>query len=117
MYTEYCIVYTALCIVWVQRNELKGSEYFIFLSNIFAASSLLGTLGSKPVHFQIIHYAGVVGYNVEGWLDKNKDPLNENVVEVCETCKSLGCFINIGSVSFKLPDFQTLNSFKISIRI
>jgi myosin heavy chain 6/7 len=36
----------------------------------------------KEAHFAVIHYAGTVSYNVTAWLEKNKDPLNDTVVDV-----------------------------------
>ena len=36
----------------------------------------------KNAHFAIIHYAGIVSYNVTAWLEKNKDPVNDTVVDV-----------------------------------
>merc|ERR1711997_185830 len=33
-------------------------------------------------HFAVIHYAAVVSYNLTGWLFKNKDPLNDTVIEL-----------------------------------
>ncbi|XP_055702074.1 myosin heavy chain, muscle isoform X31 [Phlebotomus papatasi] len=37
--------------------------------------------GCQAAHFAIGHYAGVVPYNITGWLEKNKDPLNDTVVD------------------------------------
>merc|ERR1711976_523310 len=34
------------------------------------------------VHFAVVHYAATVSYNLTGWLFKNKDPLNDTVVEM-----------------------------------
>merc|ERR1711994_604004 len=33
-------------------------------------------------HFAVIHYAATVSYNLTGWLEKNKDPLNDTIVEM-----------------------------------
>jgi len=37
--------------------------------------------GQEESHFAIVHYAGTVSYNLTGWLEKNKDPLNDTVVD------------------------------------
>nr|XP_027217744.1 myosin heavy chain, muscle-like [Penaeus vannamei] len=37
--------------------------------------------GQSEGHFAIVHYAGTVTYNLSGWLEKNKDPLNDTVVD------------------------------------
>jgi len=37
--------------------------------------------GQVESHFAIVHYAGTVAYNLIGWLEKNKDPLNDTVVD------------------------------------
>ncbi|KAM6913345.1 myosin heavy chain, fast skeletal muscle-like [Lycodopsis pacificus] len=38
--------------------------------------------GKPEAHFTLVHYAGTVDYNVTGWLEKNKDPLNESAVQL-----------------------------------
>ncbi|KAG7174231.1 Myosin-7-like, partial [Homarus americanus] len=38
--------------------------------------------GQPDSHFAIVHYAGTVSYNLSGWLEKNKDPLNDTVVDL-----------------------------------
>ncbi|XP_067329945.1 myosin-7-like isoform X1 [Channa argus] len=38
--------------------------------------------GKAEAHFSLVHYAGTVDYNINNWLVKNKDPLNETVVSL-----------------------------------
>merc|ERR1711993_138260 len=51
----------------------------------------------KNAHFGVIHYAATVSYNLTGWLDKNKDPLNDTVVELMKQGSNallVQCFID-----------------------
>ena len=38
--------------------------------------------GKGEAHFSLVHYAGTVDYSITGWLEKNKDPLNDSVVQL-----------------------------------
>ncbi|TDH09202.1 hypothetical protein EPR50_G00084250 [Perca flavescens] len=38
--------------------------------------------GKIEAHFSLVHYAGTVDYNITGWLEKNKDPLNDSVCQL-----------------------------------
>merc|ERR1711872_645780 len=49
----------------------------------------------KNAHFGISHYAGVVNYNVTGWLEKNKDPVNETVVELFKSGSSCKLLVHL----------------------
>uniref|UniRef100_A0A8K9X853 Myosin-7B n=1 Tax=Oncorhynchus mykiss TaxID=8022 RepID=A0A8K9X853_ONCMY len=39
-------------------------------------------LAKQKAHFSLVHYAGTVDYNITGWLEKNKDPLNDSVCQL-----------------------------------
>merc|ERR1711902_297638 len=43
----------------------------------------------KNAHFAISHYAGIVSYNVTNWLEKNKDPVNDTVVEIFKSTSTV----------------------------
>merc|ERR1712227_761122 len=49
----------------------------------------------KNAHFAISHYAGIVSYNVTGWLEKNKDPVNDTVVEVFKSTSSVPLLVHL----------------------
>merc|ERR1712079_804454 len=36
-------------------------------------------------HFAVVHYAATVSYNLTNWLEKNKDPLNDTIVELMKS--------------------------------
>ncbi|KAJ8254005.1 hypothetical protein COCON_G00206170 [Conger conger] len=63
-------------------NSFKNKLYDQHLGKNNAFQKPKPTKGKTEAHFCLVHYAGTVDYNVTGWLDKNKDPLNESVVQL-----------------------------------
>ena len=59
------------------EEKLKGN--WLGKSPNFVKAS---TKTDKNAHFGIVHYAGTVSYNLTSWLEKNKDPMNDTVVEI-----------------------------------
>ncbi|XP_072522688.1 myosin heavy chain, fast skeletal muscle-like [Salminus brasiliensis] len=58
------------------------------------------TKGKAEAHFSLVHYAGTVDYNIVGWLDKNKDPLNDSVVQLYQkSANKLLAFLYANAVS------------------
>ena len=49
----------------------------------------------KHAHFAVAHYAGIVSYNVTNWLEKNKDPVNETVVEIFKSGSSVSLLVHL----------------------
>uniref|UniRef100_A0A3B3ZC52 Myosin motor domain-containing protein n=1 Tax=Periophthalmus magnuspinnatus TaxID=409849 RepID=A0A3B3ZC52_9GOBI len=63
--------------------------------------------GKAEAHFSLVHYAGTVDYNITGWLDKNKDPLNDSVVQLYQKSgNKLLCFL----YAKKGGSFQTVST-------
>merc|ERR1712212_553661 len=49
----------------------------------------------KHADFALSHYAGIVSYNVTGWLEKNKDPVNDSVVELMKSTCSVDLLVHL----------------------
>merc|ERR1712123_462036 len=49
----------------------------------------------KNAHFAVSHYAGIVSYNVTNWLEKNKDPVNDTVVEIFKSTSSCPLLVHL----------------------
>merc|ERR550539_2346581 len=61
-------------------------------------------------HFAVIHYAAVVSYNLTGWLEKNKDPLNDTIVEMIKNggnAMAIQCFADHPGQPLEAPKDQT----------
>merc|ERR1712127_622883 len=55
------------------------------MTNLLGKWTQFGKPSNRPdpdAHFAVIHYAATVSYNLTGWLEKNKDPLNDTIVEL-----------------------------------
>ena len=63
-------------------TSFKNKLYDQHLGKTKAFEKPKPTKGKAEAHFSLIHYAGTVDYNINGWLDKNKDPLNDSVVQL-----------------------------------
>ena len=73
--------------------------------------------GKPEAHFALGHYAGVVDYNINNWLVKNKDPLNETVVGLYQKSSlKLLSVIFIGYAGAESGTFSLLYSLTIRYR-
>merc|ERR1719480_239791 len=60
-------------------------------------------------HFAVIHYAATVSYNLTGWLEKNKDPLNDTIVEMIKNGSNslaIACFADHPGQPLEAPKDQ-----------
>ena len=87
---------SVLCLTFVQGLTLY---YFIQLLFLYRFEK----------HFELAHYAGIVGYNIEGWLHKNKDPINETVIHLLQSSKE-----HLVATFFADPDGGGMTPLRIS---
>uniref|UniRef100_A0A3B3HE42 Myosin heavy chain, fast skeletal muscle-like n=1 Tax=Oryzias latipes TaxID=8090 RepID=A0A3B3HE42_ORYLA len=75
-------------------TTFKGKLYDQHLGKNKAFEKPKPGKGKAEAHFAMVHYAGTVDYNITGWLDKNKDPLNDSVVQLYQkSSNKLLCYL------------------------
>merc|ERR1712131_69673 len=60
-------------------------------------------------HFAIVHYTATVSCNLTGWLEKNKDPLNDTIVELIKNggnSLAIQCFADHPGQPLEAPKDQ-----------
>merc|ERR1719394_1523025 len=66
-------------------------------------------MGDPNAHFGVVHYAATVSYNLTGWLEKNKDPLNDTIVEMIKNggnSLAIQCFADHPGQPLEAPKDQ-----------
>merc|ERR1719270_1482090 len=66
-------------------------------------------LGDPNAHFGVVHYAATVSYNLTGWLENNKDPLNDTIVEMIKNggnALAIQCFADHPGQPLEAPKDQ-----------
>merc|ERR1711963_1038106 len=66
-------------------------------------------MGDPDAHFGVVHYAATVSYNLTGWLEKNKDPLNDTIVEMMKNggnAMLIKCFADHPGQPLEVPKDQ-----------
>ncbi|CAH1403950.1 unnamed protein product [Nezara viridula] len=94
-------------------DNLSGHHHFI--NHTKAESKMKKILGRND--FALVHYAGDVIYDVNGFLDKNNDPLFRDLRKVmCNTCNSItqAVFPESELQSKKRPE-TAITQFKFSL--
>merc|ERR1740137_492204 len=82
------------------------------MTNLLGKWSQFAKPSPRPdpdAHFAVIHYAATVSYNLTGWLEKNKEPLNDTIVEMIKNGSNslmIACFADHPGQPLEAPKDQ-----------